>query len=127
MTMSYRLDAETGIVEILGPQGADGLQRLLRALLINPAYRPGFAFLRDRRGMEAPATGELLRFVAVMGQFPELAWSRWAYVATDGPNIEALRTAAEFARSRGLELEVFPDESAARAWLAERRPTEEGG
>jgi hypothetical protein len=120
--MSYRLDSEAGVVEILGPFSPGEFHRLLAAILINPAYRSGFGFLRDRREMGVMSNEAILQAVAIMGQFKELAWSRWAYIAVDAVNLDVVRRAALFAHAKGIEVEAFPNEQRARRWLAERRP-----
>jgi hypothetical protein len=116
--MRYRIDPEAGIVQILGETQPDELAVVLQAMGRDPAYRPTFGFLRDRRGMKRVSTKELLRAAAVIAQFPQLAGSRWAYIATDDADVDFILEAAEIARTQGLEFAIFPDPATARDWLS---------
>lgn len=116
----YRIDATAGIVELLGPGGIEDLEARIRGVLADPAYRRGFGFLRDRRGMPPPSTTELRAMVDFLGRFEALYGSRWAVVATDPVNFGMMRMGEILAEPHGINVAVFSDEVEAVRWLTER-------
>jgi hypothetical protein len=116
--LSYRIDPAARIVEISGPDGASpaAFQRILRAILIDPDYRSGFGFFRDRRGFRLPPTGLVQGVASVIRETDALAGSRWAIVVSDPANYGMMRMLSIL--SDVAVMEIFEDPIAATGWLA---------
>ena len=116
--LSYRIDAAAGIVVIAGPDGASpvAFQQTLRTILDDPDYKPGYGFLRDRRGFRLPPTGLVHGVASFIRESEALAGSRWAIVVSDPANYGMMRMLSIL--SEVAEMEIFEDPATATSWLA---------
>jgi hypothetical protein len=122
--LSYRIDSNTGIVEILGQPlpSPQEVKALAAAVAADAAYRPGFGFLRDRRGMEPFPIDAVPRTADLLTALPVTRGSRLAFVTGAAPaSYGTMRMLQELIAARGaaVTVGVFAEEVAARRWLAE--------
>jgi hypothetical protein len=124
--LSYQIDRTEGIVFIVGPDPTTPaeLATFLEALVHDPGFHVGDAFLRDRRGLPAPTADMVHAVMATMAAVPELRRSRFAIiVAADDPaNFGMMRMAQILGSGMPLEIELFSDEAEARKWLRSAPP-----
>ena len=120
--LSYRIDIEFGIVEVIGEEsGPEDFERVVTAVLADPNFRLKFGFLRDRR--RAPSQmglGLVRRRVELVRHLRAVAKGRWAIVADaeDLTDYETMRVGAILADDSS-EVALFTDVEAARRWLGE--------
>ena len=119
--LDYLIDPEERLVTIVGEYGdAEEWKALLTHILHDPLLKPGFAFLRDRRGAPTPVDPDVI--VAVMDAirrfWPHIQPSRTAILIT--PHCDSIRLAAySLAESCGLSVRTFTSYIDARDWLLE--------
>ena len=120
--MLYSIDASAGLVRLDYQKAPtfDEWAAVMRAVFQDPAYRPGFAFLSDHRGLEPPTT-EYVRSVAefVTIHREKLTGSRWAVVVGSPAAYGMARMGQTLAEGFGGEAAIFTDADAADAWLRE--------
>lgn len=120
MPLEYRIDPDARIVTITGDYAdADGWRTLLTAVATDPAYQPGFNFLRDLRYAEHPVSAEaVIGIVAVVRKFWNvLGASRAAIVTRPGAIDYPAVIAQALANDEHIALQVFPSYDEAVAWL----------
>jgi hypothetical protein len=122
MPLTYSLDAAERIVTILGDYAQPGEWRtLLLTLADDPAYRPGFAFLRDLRESAHPVDADVV--VGIMTVVREF-WSalsprRVALLTRRDVDFPAM-IAEALAEDSSLPMRAFSSYADAIAWLRER-------
>ncbi len=120
MALSYRIDPNARIVTITGDYAdAEGWRAMLTAVAKDPAYRPGFNFLRDLRHAEHPVSAEaVIGIVAVVRKFWDvLGVSRAAIVTRPGTIDYPAVVAQALASDEHIALQAFPSYDEAIAWL----------
>ena len=95
---------------------------LCERILRDPAYRPGFGFLVDRRGLAKPPRADTIRALAAFAReyAPQLGPCRMAIVTTSAtaqwwPWRTGATLLAHYAR---ITLELFDEYQAAEDWVA---------
>jgi hypothetical protein len=121
VALSYVIDSDRRLLTITG-EYADAVEwnRLLTAVLDDPALRPGFAFLRDLRGATNPVEpATVVGIVDVVRRFwPKLQATRAAILTPRDVDPAAL-VAHALADAQHLPLQVFRTYEEAIAWLNE--------
>jgi hypothetical protein len=124
--LSYQIDRMEGVVFIVGPDPTTPaeLAAFLDALVRDPSFHVGDAFLRDRRGLRAPTADLLHGVMATMASVPEIRRSRFAIVvdAGDQANYGMMRMAQILGSGTPLEIAIFSEETDARRWLRATLP-----
>ena len=119
MSLSYDIDADRRLITITG-EYADAAEwnRLLTAVLDDPALQPGFAFLRDLRGATHPVEpATVVGIIDVVRRFwPKLQATRAAILTPRDVDPAAL-VAHALADAQHLPLQVFRTYEEAIAWL----------
>lgn len=93
----------------------------LETIQSHASFRPGFAFLSDRRAVAAPASPAFVQAAArYLSARPEVFGStRWAVVTTGGVGYGMARMGQLYVGDAGPLIEIFKDRESALAWLAE--------
>lgn len=130
MALTYSIDPDSRLVTLTGDQIPDfgEWQATMLIVLADPAFRPGFDFLTDRRrGEEAPTVEYLRRAVSFLDlNRGRLERCRWAVVVR-GPAAYGMgRMAEAFSVDTSVEMRVFTEISDAQEWLG-LRPAEVRG
>lgn len=117
--LSYQIDPAERIVTITGEYGtAEDWKALLTQILHDPLLQPGFAFLRDRRGVAADV--EVATVVAVVDAirrfWPHIRPSRAAILVSRGCDPRAIAACA-LADGHGLSIKAFTSYDDAVTWL----------
>ncbi len=123
--LSYFIDPAAPLVRLLyhGAPSFEEWQQTMEAVLADPAYRPGFPFLVDRR-FDEPASPEYVRRVIrfLWLHVAKLAGSRWAIVTWTPASYGMARVKKAMAFDLPLPIEVFKDLEQAERWLRETAP-----
>ena len=117
--LAYLVDPSERIVTITGEYGtAEDWRTLLTNILHDPLLQPGFAFLRDRRGVSAEV--EVATVVAVVDAirrfWPYIRPSRAAILVSRGCDPRAI-AASGLADGHGLSIKAFTSYDEAVTWL----------
>jgi CheY-like chemotaxis protein len=90
----------------------------MRAIFADPAYRPGFGFLIDRRAAVPPESDDVRRMVGFIGRHrPQISGSRWAFVTSGPADYGMARMVQALASDHPTTLLIFETPAAALAWL----------
>ena len=119
MSLTYQIDPDRRLVTITGDYAEDRDWRvLLAAVLRDPHYRQGFAFLRDLRAATHPVTAEaVVGIIAVVREFwAQLQPRRAAILTRAGVDIPAV-VAHALAESERIPLRAFSSTDDAMKWL----------
>jgi hypothetical protein len=117
--LDYRIDVSERLVVITGEYGdADRWRALLARILQDPFLRPGFAFLRDRRGAATCVdVATVAEMVDAIGRFwPHIKPCRAAILVSRDTDTGAL-AASELAATHALSIRAFTSYHAAVEWL----------
>jgi hypothetical protein len=99
---------------------ADDLHGLVRSLLADPEFVPGFRALYDARYAEPDITiMELAEIVGAVRQLLNRGLGRIAIVAESQTTYRVAKTFSVLARAIGIDVDVFMELPRAEAWLAE--------
>lgn len=117
--LAYQVDTAERIVTITGEYGTgEDWKALLTQILHDPLLQPGFAFLRDRRGVAADV--EVATVVAVVDAirrfWPHIRPSRAAILVSRGCDPRAIAASA-LADGHGLSIKAFTSYDDAVTWL----------
>jgi hypothetical protein len=117
--LSYRIDPDDGIVYLTGSQTAtlDEFRRVVSDAADDPAFKPHFGFIRDRRGLEAPTGDELRGAVAFVVGTVGLQRTRWAIIVDTPANYGMMRMAGFLADNSPLSVAIFATMEEAVTWL----------
>lgn len=120
--LSYRIDPVAGIVYIEGDQAGtrEEFSAVLGAVRADPTYRPGFGFLRDRRGMAPMETSLVHSDVASLLAFFGPDAGRWAFVITDPANYGMARMTELLVGVSPSQVAIFDNLEDAERWLTPR-------
>ncbi len=121
MPLTYRIAAAERIVTITGDYAEPAEWRqLLGAVAQDPAYRPGFSFIRDLRWSEHPVSPEaVIGIIGVVREFwGRLGAHRAAIVTRPGIDNPAM-IAHALADHEHLPLRAFTTYEDAIAWIRE--------
>ena len=125
MPTTYHIIPHERIVYLktLGRSSFEEWRDVVLGALGDPAYRPGFGFLNDRRQQDAPPAAD---FAVLATEFlkehaREMGPLRWAVVSAVEPVYETLRAYSVIAEQAGVELRAFKDINEARWWLTSPR------
>ena len=122
---AYRIDPNEGIVYIAGREIAtlDEWTAFIDEILADPAYKPGFALISDRRDQHqvphpgyARAMAEKLR-----ERSGKLAGCRWAMVVNSSVAYGLGRMIELTIETDGIDMRLFTDYEAAMAWIRARK------
>jgi len=123
MSLRYTIDSGRRLVVITGEyQGDEEWRELLATVGRDPAYAPGFAFLRDLRAARLPVDADVVaRIVAVVREaWPVLQPRRAAMVAPRDLESPAM-VAHALADDAAIPLRAFTSYEAALEWLLAER------
>jgi hypothetical protein len=120
MSLRYSIDRTARVVRLdydTNPSFPEA-ERVLRALLADAAYEPGFSFLVDRSSIGPPSTEYVRNLVAfVRANEHAFEGSRWALVAS-GPAVYGMgRMSQLLASGIPIRISIFRDVETAEAWL----------
>jgi hypothetical protein len=119
--LDYLIDPDERLVTIVGEYGdPDDWKALLTQILHDPLLKPGFAFLRDRRGAPTPANRDVIVAVldAIRRFWPDIRPSRTAILVTR--HCDPIRLAwYSLAETCGMSVRTFTSYAEAREWLRE--------
>lgn len=121
MALSYRIDPAQRIVTITGDYAeATEWRTLLAAVAADPAYGPGFSFIRDLRASTHPVSAEaVIGIIAVVRAFWPLLGARRAAIVTRPGIDDAALVAHALADDEHIPLRAFTSYDDAAAWLVE--------
>jgi hypothetical protein len=121
-TQSYRIHEGLSVVLFEG-QGALSYERWsagVDAALADPAFRPGFRFISDRRRMDASRTDRRFADATLFlrSRAAQLGAIRWAVlIGENDPAYTLVRATAVLAQSSVVQLEPFTDLDEALEWI----------
>ena len=125
MPTTYRIVPHERIVYLktAGESSFEEWRDAVLGALGDPAYRPGFGFLNDRRQQAKPPAADfaVLATEFVKEHAREMAPVRWAVVSAVEAVYETLRAYSVIAERAGVELRAFKDIDEARWWLTASR------
>ncbi len=123
--IDYEIDSERGVVFLryLTSPTADEWADALEAVIADPAFRPGFDFYGDRRGVKDVPTAAFVAGAALyLKRRPEIFSGRcWAVVTESPAGYGMARMGQARSESAGVDVGVFTDADAALNWLLARR------
>jgi hypothetical protein len=123
MDFTVRHDAEAHLVlaTISGPLSLPDMEATVRAVIACPGADPTDHILTDHTGISAPITPpDLERFLAILEFHADGLRRRcWAIIAGTPASYGMMRMLSVGASRIQLDVRVFHDEAAARAWLAD--------
>ena len=127
MTLTYSIDPGSRLVTILyaqHPTIEEWRQTMLR-IFADPQYRPGFAFLGDRRAVSTPPDRAYIQGTIEFGEAhrTEFQGARWATLVSTSASYGMARMGQALGEQGPTELGAFTDPAAALRWL--RGETEE--
>ena len=121
MAVTYRINPDERVVYLTtsGDSSFREWEEKLLAVLSDPAYRPGFNFLSDRRlETDVPdpwfarsAADFLNQHLEEMGSF------KWAAVSTNKAIYGMQRMFSIYSEMKGVEAQVFADYEEALGWV----------
>ena len=119
--LTYRIDPSTRTVYFEGPAPTDPVdfQDALRAALADPAFRPGFGFLRDRRGHAIPSVEIVRAGAKAIAATPGMPTSKWAIVVDPGADYGMMRMLQLSTDGTWVEVALFHEPEEAKRWLGE--------
>jgi CheY-like chemotaxis protein len=118
--ITHTLDPDGGLVHVVYGRtfSFEAWEASMRATFADPAYRPGFGFLIDRRDAVPPEPADVRRMVAFIGRHrPQISGSRWAFVTSGPADYGMARMAQALASDHPTTLRIFETPEAAREWL----------
>ena len=123
MPLEYRIDSDQRVVTITGDYAdAEGWRAMLSAVLHDPAYRPGFSFLRDLRESAHPVSSHtVMAIVAVVREYWTKLGAHRAAIVTRRAGSDPAVIAHALAEYEHLPLKAFNSYDEAMAWLREGR------
>jgi hypothetical protein len=106
-------------VHFEGPtaRGAEEFVHVVRQVLVDPAYRPGFGFLRDRRGRGVAPTEVVHQIADVLKRVSALPPSKMAFVVDPGADYGMMRMMQILTDGGRTEVAVYFDVAEAIRWL----------
>ena len=121
--MEYRIDLQQGIVHLVGsdPPKPEDFVAVLRAALADPLFRPGFGFLRDRRGVVPPSVQYVEDVARLMRAMSDLPHTRYAIVVDTLASFGMMRLARKRTWGAWVEVELFETPAEATLWIREMR------
>ena len=120
--LRYRILTHLGIVELYGGRAPDlpAIIEVFNTVVADPAFRPGFGFLFDRRELE-PIAPELLQLtVTRLSREARLAGCKVAVVVRETEHARAFHLSTVPGGAPFMLL-TFDDGDAARLWLSMKR------
>jgi hypothetical protein len=127
MGINYSIDSEARIVRLthVGSSAIEEYEATLTAIFRSPLYRPGFGFLVDRRGFEAPPSSFVQQLVSFLQRNRgSVAGARWAVVASTPAGYGMARVGQMLAEAAEhvVIVDAFRSVAEAEAWLRGRPP-----
>jgi hypothetical protein len=119
MALTYEIDPGRRLVTITGEYADEaGWKALLLALIDDPAYERGFAFLRDLRSARHPVDAStVVRIFEVVRPFWDLLGARRGAIVTPRNMDAAAVVPHALANAEDLPLRAFTSYDAAMEWL----------
>jgi hypothetical protein len=121
MPLTYAIESDTRIVAVVvsAPPSVDDYRRLLDTILSDPAYRPGYHFLVDRRAVAVvPDTQRVWAMTPLLDVIARWGGPCRMAVVTDGDaTYGMMRMASVLGSDTGVEVGAFRDPDMARDWL----------
>jgi hypothetical protein len=123
MPLTYTIDPRAGLVRLRyeGSVEIEEFETALGDIVEDRAFQPGFSFLLDRRGAQAPTRDYIRRAVSfARSRATSFGACRWAVVA-DSPEVYAMLSMGQILGGAVLDIEIFTDIHEAETWLREAR------
>jgi hypothetical protein len=121
MALTYSIDrsARTAFLHYQRNPRFDEWEAVMKALLNDPSYEPGFHIFLDRSQVEEAPDTEYVRKVVSFIKHNEsrFSQSRWVAVVRNQANYGMERMAELLTDSTIVEMSVFTDKSEAENWL----------
>ncbi|HET9775710.1 MAG TPA: STAS/SEC14 domain-containing protein [Gemmatimonadaceae bacterium] len=120
MSITYSISPQQRLIKAYasGIIGVGDLEKLLDAILVDPALRSGLRGLYDARFAEPDITIlELSEIASKVARVVARGVERIAIVGESPNTIRVSRTFAVLARAIGIDVEVFDTVDDAEAWL----------
>lgn len=122
---TYRIDSDEGIVYISGTEVASLTEwtNFLDSILADPAFRPGFCLISDRRNMQSTPPAGYARDLAdrIVARRDRLKGARWAIVVNSTVSYGLGRLIELSIEDAGVEMHVFNDYEEGLRWIREKR------
>ncbi len=121
MTLTHRIDAESGIVyvDVVGSFTMKEIKALIDGVVKDPDFRRGYHILSDHRRIGDPATAGQVRGTVehIAALIDALGESKWAIVASKEASYGMMRMMEMLAEDLPIQISVFRDLEDARDWL----------
>jgi hypothetical protein len=121
MALTYSIDPEARLVTILYAEHPpiEAWKRTMLQVFADPRYRPGFAFLGDRRRVAEPPDRLYIQETIAFGEEhrAELKGARWATLVATPASYGMARMGQALGETGPTELGAFTDLAAALRWL----------
>ncbi len=120
MKLTYSIDTRARLVRLhyTGNPSFEEWESTVTAVLRDPDYRPGFAFLADRRHLESPTADYIRSIIDFIKDHPaEFAGGRWTVVVGGPASYGMVRMAQALGEGIPVPIQVFTDIDEAERWL----------
>src|SRR5262245_65696868 len=124
MSLSYSIETDAHLVRLVysGAVEYDEWVTTMKSVFEDGSYRPGFAFLVDRRLALTPTAYFIERAVAFTRRHKSrVAGSRWALVVSNAGTFGMMRLAQMLGNDLVKDSCVFKSLDEAEAWLRDRK------
>lgn len=123
MALTYTISRDDLLIKAFasGIIRADDLHGLIESLLVDPGLLPGLRGIFDARYAEPDLT--VMQIAEVAGEVRQLqnrGLERFAIVAQSQATYRVAKTFSIIARAIGIDVDVFKEIAAARAWVDEK-------
>ena len=126
----YSIDSEARIVTLLyaAHPTIEQWQAAMLAIFADPRYRPGFAFLADRRAASTAPDRAYIEGTIAFGEAhaAQLKGARWATLVATPASYGMARMGQSRGEGGPVDLGAFTDLAAAMRWLAGEAAQETG-
>jgi hypothetical protein len=125
MPFTYTIEPTVGLVRFHPGEQLPSLKELemvLDQLASDPAFRPGFGVLVERRHFDVEPDVTYVRggISAIADRLGSFKQTRWASITTHLASYGMGRMAEAYAENRGVLYRIFTDEAEAMDWLLRR-------
>jgi hypothetical protein len=125
-SVEYRIDLQQGIVHLTGPDPSlpEDFVAVLQVAMVDPAFRIGFGFLRDRRGVVPPSVQYVEAVARLMRAMSDVPPTRYAILVDTLASYGMMRLARKRTWGAWVEMDLFETMAEAVVWIKEQRRSE---